>query len=81
MRINQGDTASILYVLEYQIPKQRGFSSAGLPDHIDVLAAGGNVNAEGVIATPLVPMPDENVIILFHPSRPLFREGHSPRGP
>ena len=81
VRVNDANAAPGLDVLQNQVAEQRGFAGAGLPDDIDVLAAGGDINSERNFAAPFMPVPNEYlIIILFHPSRPPFREGHSPRG-
>ena len=79
MRINHPDAPALLNILQNEITQQRGLSRTCLTDHIYVLAAGRNANAKRDVAAPLMPVPDVYPFVMFHPSKPLFREERSPR--
>src|SRR5258706_1238030 len=73
MRVYQPDTSALFDVLQDELTEERRLSRAGLSDQIAVLAPGKGVNTKWNVATPLLSL-TQDYVVLFHSNRPLLRE-------
>ena len=69
VRVDESDAVAKVNVLKKQIPQQRRFARAGLPDDVDMLALVSRGNAKRQRIPPSVALPDDNVWFVVHGSK------------